>query len=141
MVFFSPAVALFIPNVPPNLTEAFARRLAERDNPPPPPPSQEPAAILARLHAWLRTRRGVRDARVQAGQGRMLLALMQRPACNTAELAAARVAVRLAELGLTTFKYRSRYRYYRLSRATEDAMLEVLTVAGAGYCQAGESGE
>ena len=130
-----------MPDVPPNLTEAFARRLAERDNPPPaPPPSQEPAAVQARLHAWLRTRHGVRDARGQLRQGRMLLALMQRPECTTAELAAAaglpdraaaRVAVRLADLGLTSYEYRSRYRYHRLTRATEDALLAVLAGAGA----------
>jgi hypothetical protein len=118
------------------LPAAFARRVAERDNPPPPPPlSPEPAAVQARIEDWLLTAHRVRDKRGRLRQGRMVLALMQHPERTTAELAeaaglpdraAARVAVRLGELGLLTWEYRSLYRYWRLSRATEDALLAVV---------------
>ena len=122
------------------LAADFARRLAERDNPPPAPPlSQEPAAIQARLEAWLKNQQGVRDSRSQFRLSQMLLALMQHPERTTAQLAvaaglperaAARQAVHLNTLGLTTWEYRSLYRYHRLTRATEDALL--LVVAGPG---------
>jgi len=115
----------------------YARRLAERDNPPPPPPlSQEPAAIQARIEAWLQTQHGVRDVRNRRHLGHMLLALMQHPERTTAQLAtatgqpergAARQAVRLRRLGLTTWEYRSLYRFHRLTRAAEDALLLVVT--------------
>ncbi|AWM31574.1 hypothetical protein [Hymenobacter nivis] len=118
------------------LATAFARRVAERDNPPPAPPfSQEPAAVQARLAAWLRTAHAVRDPRGQRCLGQMLRALMQHPERTTAELAAAggigaraaaRVAERLATLGLTACEYRGRYRYHCLTRAAEDALLRVV---------------
>ena len=121
---------------PDNLPEAFARRLAERDNPPPPPPlSPEPAAMQARVEAWLRTTYPLRDARSALRMGRMLLALMRHPERSTAELAdaagltargAARVAVRLGELAVTSSAYRSRTRYWHLTRAAEDALLRVV---------------
>ena len=122
--------------MPENLTTAFARRVFERDNPPPPLPlSQEPAAVQARIEAWLLAQHGMRDRRGRLRQGLMLLALMQHPERTTAELAAAaglparaanRVAVRLGALGLTTWEYRSLYRYWHLTRATEDALLLVV---------------
>ena len=122
--------------MPETLPTAFARRVAERDNPPPPPPlSQEPAAVQARIGAWLLSTHRVRDKRGRLRQGLMLLALMQHPERHTAELAeaaglparaAARVAVRLSESGLLTCEYRSYYRYWRLTRAAEDALLLVV---------------
>ncbi len=122
--------------IPETLADAFARRVAERDNPPPPPPpSPAPAAVLARLGAWLRAAHGVRDPRGQRCLGQMLVALMARPECTTAELAAAggvrdraaaRVAERLQALGLTESGYRGRSRYHRLARAAEDALLRVV---------------
>ena len=122
--------------MPEILPEAFARRVAERDNPPPPPPlSMEPAAVQARIEDWLLAAHRVRDKRGRLRQGRMLLALMQHPERTTAELAeaaglphraAARVAVRLGEFGLTTAETRGLYRYWRLTRAAEDALLRVV---------------
>ena len=124
--------------MPENLPTAFARRVAERDNPPPPPPlSQEPAAVQARIEDWLLKTYKVRDKRGRLRQSLMLLALMQHAERTTGELAeaaglparaAARVAVRLGEFGLLTWEYRSLYRYWCLTRATEDALL--LVVAG-----------
>ena len=124
--------------MPDTLPDAFARRVAERDHPPPPPPlSPEPAAVQARLENWLLTTYKVRDKRGRLRQSRMLLALMQHPERTTAQLAeaaglppraAARVAVRLGEFDVTTWEYRSLYRYWRLTRAAEDALL--LVVAG-----------
>lgn len=119
-----------------NLSTAFARRIAERDNPPPPPPlSQEPAAVQARIEAWLLATHQVRNKRGRLRQGLMLLALMQHPERHTAQLAeaaglparaAARVAVRLGEFGLITSENRGLYRYWRLTRAAEDALLRVV---------------
>ena len=118
------------------LTNAFARRLAERDNPPPPPPlDPDPAAVQARIEAWLRRTYHLRDGRSVLRMGRMLLALVQHPTHTTAELATAaglpiragaRVAVHLTELGLTTWAPRSIWRDYRLTPATEDALLLVV---------------
>ena len=120
------------------LAAAFARRVAERDNPPPPPPlSQEPAAVQARIETWLQTNHGRRDPRGRQRLARMLLALMQAQERTTGQLAeaaglkdrnAARFAVLLAELDLLTWEYRSYWRYWRLTRAAEDALL--LVVAG-----------
>ena len=128
-----------------SLPESFARRVAERDNPPPPPPpSMEPAAVQARIEKWLLQTYKVRDKRGRLRQSRMLLALMQHPERTTGELAeaaglparaAARVAVRLGEFGLTTWEYRSLYRYWRLERAAEDALL--LVVVGPAAVAAG----
>ena len=119
-----------------NLAEVLAQRVAERDQPPPPPPlSQEPAAVQARVEAWLHTRHGVRDPRGKLRLGRVLLALMRRPECTTAELGraaglpdrgACRLVARLAALGLSTGEYRGLSRYHRLSRAAEDALLRVV---------------
>ncbi|GAB3577941.1 hypothetical protein [Hymenobacter daeguensis] len=121
-----------------DLSVAFARRVFERDNPPPPPPlSQEPAAVQARIEAWLLTTHGVRNKRGRLRQGLMLLALMRHAERHTAQLAeaaglparaAARVAVRLGEFGLLAWEYRGLYRYWHLTRAAEDALL--LVVAG-----------
>ena len=121
------------------LAETFARRVAERDHPPPPPPlSTEPAAVAARLAAWLRTAHGMRNPRGQRRLVAMLRALMQHPERTTAELAAAaglgeraglRAATQLAVRGLTTSRAQGLYRYHRLTRAAEDALL--LLVAGA----------
>ncbi|WP_310395166.1 hypothetical protein [Hymenobacter sp.] len=118
------------------LAQAFARRVAERDNPPPPPPlSTEPAAVTARLAAWLRTAHGVRDPRGQRRLVAMLRALMQHPERTTAELATAaglgaraglRAATQLAALGLTASHAQGLYHYHRLSRAAEDALLAVV---------------
>ena len=123
---------------PATLGAAFAQRLAARDNPPPPPPlSQEPAAVQARLEAWLATRHAVRDVRSRGRLARMLLALMQAPECRPADLrhaaglterAAGRSSQRLQQLGLAVCQQRSYYRYWRLTRAAEDALL--LVVAG-----------
>ena len=122
--------------MPETLPTAFARRVAERDHPPPPPLlSPEPAAVQARIEAWLLAQHRVRDKRGRLRQGLMLLALMQHPERHTTELAeaaglparaAARVAVRLSECGLLTWDYRSYYRYWRLTRAAEDALLVVV---------------
>ena len=119
-----------------NLPIAFARRIAERDNPPPPPPlSQEPAAVQARIEEWLLKCHSVRDKRGRLRQGLMLLALMQHPERTTGELAAAaglparaaaRVAVRLGGFNLLTWEYRGLYRYWSLTRAAEDALLLVV---------------
>ena len=119
-----------------SITTAFARRLAERDNPPPPPPlDPDPTAVQARIEAWLRTAYHLRDARSALRMGRMLLALVQHPTRTTAELAtaaglpiraAARVAVRLGELGLIAWVPRSIWRDHRLTPATEDALLVVV---------------
>lgn len=121
---------------PESLPAAFARRVFERDNPPPPPPlSQEPAAVQARVEAWLLATHRVRDKRGRLRQSRMLLALVQHPERTTAELAAAaalparaaaRVAVRLGEFGLVAAENRGLYRYWRLTRAAEDALLAVV---------------
>ena len=133
-----------MPNLPGDLATAFARRIAERDNPPPPPPpSQEPAAVLARVEAWVTARPGGTNSRGQRRQARALLALMQHPELETGDLgrrsrepalgarAAARLAVRLCERGLTELEYRGRYRFSRLTRATEDALLAVVLGPGA----------
>jgi len=123
------------------LAERFARRVAERDSPPPPAPlSQEPAAVLARLGAWLHAQHSVRDARGQQRLAHMLVALMEQPACHTGELAqvaglgprqAARAASRLAALGLTDWAYRGLWRYHWLTRPAEDALLLVVAPAAA----------
>ena len=122
--------------MPDSLPTAFARRIAERDNPPPPPPlSQEPAAVQARIEEWLLKDYHVRDKRGRLRQSRMLMALMQHPERTTGELAeaaglparaAARVAVRLGEFDLLGWEYRSLYRYWCLTRAAEDALLGVV---------------
>jgi len=127
---------------PPDLLDAFARRVAERDHPPPPPPlSQEPAAVQARLEGWLGTAHRVRDPRGRLRLGRMLLALMTRPERTTGELgeaaglparAAARAAVRLGALGIAAQEYRGRARYWRLTPAAEDALLQVIAGPAAG---------
>ena len=118
------------------LTDAFARRVAERDNPPPPPPlSQEPAAVQSRIEAWLRTTYHLRDSRSRLRMGRLLRALMQHPERTTAQLAEAagqpdrgalRVAMRLNALALTTSENRGRYRFWSLTHAAEDALLAVV---------------
>lgn len=118
------------------LADAFARRVAERDNPPPPPPlSQEPAAVQTRIEAWLRTTYRLRDGRSSLRMGRMVLALMQHPERHTMQLAEAaglpgraalRVAGRLGEFALATAEDRGLYRYWRLTRAAEDALLRVV---------------
>ncbi|WP_210521082.1 hypothetical protein [Hymenobacter terricola] len=127
-----------VSEAPASLATAFAQRLAARDNPPPAPPlSQEPAAVLARLGTWLAAHHAVRDVRSQGRLGRMLLALMQAPECGHADLrraaglterAAGRSSQRLHQLGLATWEQRSYWRYWRLTRAAEDALL--LVVAG-----------
>ena len=129
---------------PESIPTAFARRIAERDNPPPPPPlSQEPAAVQARIEAWLLATHQVRNKRGRLRQGLMLLALMRHPERHTAQLAeaaglpnraAARVAVRLGEFGLLAWENRGLYRYWRLTRAAEDALL--LVVAGPPHSPA-----
>ena len=118
------------------LSDAFARRLAERDNPPPPPPlSQEPAAVQARVEAWLRDAHDLRDRRARQRQSRMLLALMEHPERTTADLAAAAelgmrgavlVAGHLHARQLVAWEERGLYRYWRLTRAAEDALLRVV---------------
>lgn len=129
--------------MPESLTDIFARRLAERDNPPPPPPpSQEPAAVQARVRTWLRDAHDVRDRRTRQRQSLMLLALVQQPECATAALAeaaglgmrgAGRVVGQLHAQGLAEWEERGVYRYHRLTRAAEDALL--LVVAGTRPAQ------
>ena len=91
--------------------------------------------MQARIESWLLTTHNVRDKRGRLRQSLMLLALMQHPERTTGELAeaaglparaAARVAVRLGEFDLLTWEYRSLYRYWRLTHATEDALLLVV---------------
>ena len=128
--------------MPENLADTFARRLAERDNPPPPPPlSQEPAAVQARVEGWLQEAHAVRDRRARQRQARMLLALMQQPECATAALAeaaglgmrgAARTVGQLHTQGLTDWEERGVYRYWRLTRAAEDALLRVVAGPAPG---------
>ncbi len=125
-------------DLPADFVAAYAQRIAERDVPP--PLSQEPAAVQARLDAWLLAQHRVRNIRGRRRQVLGLLALMQHPELETAALAAAtglpllsarsaaRLAVQLNAEGLTTWEYRGSYRYHRLTRATEDALL--LLVAG-----------
>lgn len=126
-----------------DLATQFAQRLAARDNPPPPPrPSQEPAAIAARVQAWLRTAQRVRHPNSQQHLALMLLALMQSPELTTQQLAeaagqaergtAARNVVALNSRGLLDSHYRGRVRYHRLSRAAEDALLLVVAGPAAG---------
>ncbi|MDO7876270.1 hypothetical protein Q5H93_16110 [Hymenobacter sp. ASUV-10] len=127
-------------SLPPDLAAAFAQRVAERDNPPPAAVSQEPAAIQARLEQWLLMVHQVRNVRARRRQTQALLALMQHPELETlalgrasgppalADRSAARLAVQLQSLGFTAWEYRGLYRYHRLTRATEDALL--LVVAG-----------
>ncbi len=67
------------------LAARFAQRLTERDAPPP-PPSPEPAAVLARIQAWLLPPEGVRDARTHLRMARMLVALMEHPELSTYQL-------------------------------------------------------
>ena len=121
-----------------DLAARFARRMAERDNPPPPPPlSQEPAAVQARIEAWLQAAHAVGDPRGRLRLGRMLRGLMRHPELVTAQLAelagltgraGGRTVARLGTLGLADAQYRGLYRYWRLTRAAEDALL--LVVAG-----------
>lgn len=105
--------------------------MAERDNP-------SPRRARARSRppgrpARPRTAHGVHDPRGQSCPSQMLGALMQYPERTTAELAAAsgirarataRMAERLAALGLTACEYRSRYRC--LARAAENTLLRVV---------------
>jgi hypothetical protein len=116
-----------------SLAARFAQRLTERDA----PPSQEPAAILARIQAWLIPPQGVRDARTQGRMAHMLVALMEDPELSTEQLQAAaglgwragsRMAQELFARGLTLRERRGRFFYHRLTRAAEDALL--LLVAG-----------
>ena len=124
------------PAAPDTLATRFAQRLVARDAPPP-PPSQEPAAILARVQAWLTPPEGVRDARTLVRLARMLVALMEQPELDTYQLQAAaglswragtRMSVALLDRGLTVRERRGRFFYHRLTRAAEDALL--LVVAG-----------
>ncbi|MEL5994943.1 hypothetical protein [Hymenobacter segetis] len=119
-----------------SLAARFAQRLVVRDAPPP-PPSQEPAAILARIQAWLIPPQGVRDARTHGRMARMLVALMEHLELSTEQLQAAaglgwragsRMAQELLTRGLTERERRGRFFYHRLTRAAEDALL--LVVAG-----------
>ncbi|MDB5270977.1 MAG: hypothetical protein JWP58_4017 [Hymenobacter sp.] len=118
---------------PATLAARFAQRLTVRDAPPP-PPSQEPAAILARIQAWLIPPQGVRDARTHGRMARMLVALMEHPELTTEQLQAAaglgwragcRMALELLRRGLTERERRGRFFYHRLTRAAEDALLLV----------------
>lgn len=115
------------------LAERLARRIELRDNPPPPPPlSQEPAAVHARIAAWLRATHGHRDQRTSAVQAHFLLHLSEQPTLTTQELlkllgqgerATARMAHTLGDYGLATYTARAGKRYHRLTRAAEDALL------------------
>ncbi|MGY3090971.1 hypothetical protein ACVWYF_004035 [Hymenobacter sp. UYAg731] len=117
-----------------SLAARFAQRLVVRDAPPP-PPSQEPAAILARIQAWLIPPQGVRDARTHGRMARMLVALMEHPELSTEQLQAAaslgwragsRMAQELFARGLTLRERRGRFFYHRLTRTAEDALLVVV---------------
>ena len=127
------------------LAARFAQRLIERDAPPP-PPSQEPAAVLARIQAWLLPPQGVRDARTHHRMARMLVALMEHPELDTTQLqiaaglewrAGSRMAQELFTRGLTLRERRGRFFYHRLTRTAEDALL--LVVAGPGTITADAS--
>ena len=127
------------------LAARFAQRLIERDAPPP-PPSQEPAAVLARIQAWLLPPQGVRDARTHHRMARMLVALMEHPELDTTQLqiaaglewrAGSRMAQELFTRGLTLRERRGRFFYHRLTRVAEDALL--LVVAGPGTITADAS--
>lgn len=125
---------------PDTLAARFAQRLTVRDAPPP-PFSQEPAAVLARIQAWLIPPQGVRDARTQLRMARMLVALMEQPERSTEQLqlaaglewrAGCRMALALHQRGLTVRERRGRFFYHRLTRAAEDALLVVVAgVQGA----------
>ena len=117
-----------------SLAARFAQRLIARDAPPP-PPSQEPAAVLARIQAWLIPAEGVRDARTHLRLARMLVALMEHPELSTEQLQAAsglgwragcRMSLELLQRGLTLRERRGRYFYHHLTRTAEDALLEVV---------------
>ncbi|WP_210521721.1 hypothetical protein [Hymenobacter terricola] len=125
---------------PDTLATRFAQRLTERDAPPP-PPSQEPAAVLARVQAWLTPPEGMRDARTLVRLARMLVALMEQPELDTYQLQAAaglswragtRMSVELLDRGLTVRERRGRFFYHRLTRAAEDALLVVVAGTKAG---------
>ena len=122
------------PATPDTLAARFAQRLVARDAPPP-PPSQEPAAVLARVQAWLTPPEGVRDARTLVRLARMLVALMEQPELDTYQLqiaaglswrAGTRMSVELLDRGLTVRERRGRFFYHRLTRTAEDALLVVV---------------
>ncbi len=128
------------PAAPDTLAARFAQRLVARDAPPP-PPSQEPAAVLARVQAWLTPPEGVRDARTLVRLARMLVALMEHAELDTYQLQAAaglswragtRMSVELLARGLTVRERRGRFFYHRLTRAAEDALLVVVAGAQGG---------
>ena len=126
---------------PDTLAARFTRRIEARDAPPP-PLSQEPAAVLARIQAWLKTVPGTGGEKARLHLARALVGLMEYPELGTGELAAAaglewRSASRiglglagqgLAGQGLGERLRRGRHFFHRLNRATEDALL--LVVAG-----------
>ncbi|MDO7887137.1 hypothetical protein [Hymenobacter cheonanensis] len=128
-------------SLPADLAASFARRVAERDVVrPPEPPSQTPEAIAQRLAHWLETTHHVRDYRARAAFAQLLLHLLAHPEAPTAALTSAaglgprmtaRHLLRLAEWGLAEWFYRGRTRYHRLTRSGEDALLPVVTGAGA----------
>jgi hypothetical protein len=120
-------------DLPADFVTAFARRVAERDQPR--PLSQEPAAVQARLDAWLLQTHGIRNGRSRLRYTLALLALMLHENLHTSALglaaglratagrSSARLAGRLRQRGFTTWESRGQYRYHRLTRPTEDALL------------------
>ena len=121
---------------PDTLAARFTRRLEARDAPPP-PLSQEPAAVVARIQAWLKTVPGTGGEKARGHLARALVGLMEYPELGTGELAAAaglewrsasRIGLGLAGQGLGERVRRGRHFFHRLNRATEDALL--LVVAG-----------
>jgi hypothetical protein len=92
--------------------------------------------VLARVAQWLRKEHAQRDRRTAEGQARVLLSLMDHPALCIVELlplvgleerATARIALTLQGYGLTAYTPRAGKRYWRLTRAAEDALLLVVT--------------
>jgi hypothetical protein len=120
---------------PDSLAARFTQRLIERDAPPP-PPSQEPAAVLARVDAWLLTAHRVPGWRLRRRLARIVVGLMETPEFDTSALtaaagvgwrAASRMGLQLLTLGIIVREQRGRHFYHRLSRAAEDALLLVVT--------------
>lgn len=133
-----PTSPLPAPNATPSETVAdrLALRVATRDAPPP-PLSHEPAAVLARVAAYLETGLGQRSPRARQRLARMLLLLIDHPEVTSAQLQAAaglgaratsRMAHRLLQTHFIDRERRGPLYYHRLTRQGEDALL--LVVAG-----------
>ncbi len=116
--------------------EAFARRIATRDDPPAANPDfMQPEAIMARLGQGLAARTGGRDVRHRRALARLAHALMQTPWLTLRALAGAtglgqpavvRAANHLRRAGLLETAFADGERTQRLSRRGEDVVLALV---------------